>query len=760
MSAQLTFDLDLKIDKAKKILEELRKEGSNVSKNIANDFDKNLNNRKDIGLSFGKLVGANIVSGLLLSGIENTAEYIKNQIVDVTKVTIQFSDQLLVVKGALSASNEEMEILREEALRLNAISPFNAVEIAEGQAFLAQAGFTMQEILNSMPEMLSLASAGQLELGQASDIASSVLRQFNIDAEDTARVTNLLAKVSVDSKAQILDIGEAMKYLGPTAKSLGFTLEETGAIVGILGNNGIRGSLAGRALGTSLVRLASPTERMQGIMSKYNLSFFDSQGNMKSFIDILGTLEKGIGSLNEEAKAEAIYNLFGAEAYQEMSILLNNGSEAYSNFVKNVTGTNTANEMATTMESGIGGALRRLKSQFESLQISFLNTEIGGASLESHLANAFGKIDKLLSKVDFQRMADSIVNFVLPSLKEIDLVGLVAGISAVVGVLVGEDGKNLVDFLKKVGSEYLPKIIDTTDEFFTNYGDLILNLFGWIKSDAIPLIGSFATAFILVSTVVSVATGAMTLFGTIMAFIVSPIGIIVIAIGTLIWIIYSLIQNWGWLSDKTKEVVESISAGLSYGVKFWIGLLVGIGTAIWNFGGMIGDAILNVKDFIFNGVGDILDFLQNRFLGGWNLIWNTANSIIDRVTSSMVSNAKSRVGQLIDNFNTVIDSVNRVGNSIESVSGGKVNVADVPKLSKPQGFTNGGIVEGNSFWGDRINAKVNSGEMILNHKHQKGLFDLIDKIGNSTTTNNNYQNYYGVDNNSKFTNPNILQIAW
>lgn len=47
-------------------------------------------------------------------------------------------------------------------------------------------------------------------------------------------------------------------------------------------------------------------------------------------------------------------------------------------------------------------------------------------------------------------------------------------------------------------------------------------------------------------------------------------------------------------------------------------------------------------------------------------------------------------------------------------------------------FANGGIVGGNSFAGDSLIARVNSGEMILNGSQQKHLFDMIDK---GTTTN-------------------------
>ena len=50
-------------------------------------------------------------------------------------------------------------------------------------------------------------------------------------------------------------------------------------------------------------------------------------------------------------------------------------------------------------------------------------------------------------------------------------------------------------------------------------------------------------------------------------------------------------------------------------------------------------------------------------------------------------------------------------------------------IAATQKFANGGIVGGGSPYGDHLLARVNSGEMILNGKQQKRLFDLLDNGG-------------------------------
>lgn len=82
-----------------------------------------------------------------------------------------------------------------------------------------------------------------------------------------------------------------MKYLAPTAHSVGWSMEESTAAVMAMSDAGIQGSLAGQAFGSSLTRLAKPTKAMQKEMDKLGLTFFDSQGKMKPLPQLVGEIE-------------------------------------------------------------------------------------------------------------------------------------------------------------------------------------------------------------------------------------------------------------------------------------------------------------------------------------------------------------------------------------------------------------------------------------------------------------------------------------
>jgi hypothetical protein len=55
------------------------------------------------------------------------------------------------------------------------------------------------------------------------------------------------------------------------------------------------------------------------------------------------------------------------------------------------------------------------------------------------------------------------------------------------------------------------------------------------------------------------------------------------------------------------------------------------------------------------------------------------------------------------------------------------------QLASAGAFANGGIVGGSSFYGDKILARVNSGELILNNKQQKSLYGMMNTSSDSST---------------------------
>src|SRR5690606_20599175 len=137
---------------------------------------------------------------------------------------------LLAVTGATRSEMKKLEALARE---LGETTKFSATDAAEAMGFLGMAGYDVNQILESMPALLDLTAAGQLDLGRAADIATNIVSGFNMTAKDTGRVSDVLAKAAASANTSVEQLGAAMSYVAPVAAGAGISLEETAAAIGI-----------------------------------------------------------------------------------------------------------------------------------------------------------------------------------------------------------------------------------------------------------------------------------------------------------------------------------------------------------------------------------------------------------------------------------------------------------------------------------------------------------------------------------------------
>ena len=182
------------------------------------------------------------------------------------KMGNDFEAQMSRVKAISGATEEQFGSLNDLALKLGAETAFSASEAAMGMENLASAGFTVQEIIDSLPGVLDLAASSGTDLATATEIAASAVRGFGLEADQTGHVADVFAEAAARTNAQTEDMGEAMKYIAPVAAAMGQSLEETAAAVGIMSDAGIKGSQAGTSLRGAFSRLAKPTEAMSTVM--------------------------------------------------------------------------------------------------------------------------------------------------------------------------------------------------------------------------------------------------------------------------------------------------------------------------------------------------------------------------------------------------------------------------------------------------------------------------------------------------------------
>lgn len=289
---------------------------------------------------------------------------------DAFKTAADFESSMSRVGALSGATRAEMALLTEEAKRLGAETVFSASEAAEGMSFLAMAGYRTNDIIAAMPGLLDTAAAGQTELGETADIVSNILSGFGIEASKTGHVADVLTKAFTSSNTDLRKLGYTMKYVAPVAKSLSFSLEETAAAAGLLGNAGIQGEMAGTSLRMGLLRLANPPKEAAKALAKLNVEV-TKNGKMKDLATIIEDMSAGMAKLSEADRASFVAEVVGTEAASSFLTLIDAGPEKLRAFTRELERSNgAAKQIAARQLDNFNGSIDLLESALEGLKIN------------------------------------------------------------------------------------------------------------------------------------------------------------------------------------------------------------------------------------------------------------------------------------------------------------------------------------------------------------------------------------------------------
>lgn len=300
----------------------------------------------------------------------------------------ELEDQLLGTQAVTRASASEMQRLSDQAKELGATTPRTAVEIAGLQQELARAGFTIEETLQSTAGLIAFASAGQLELGEATGFAATILRAFDKDVSQLGNVTDILAVSASGAKTDIAQLASAFEFAAAPAASIGASLEETSAALAVIQERGVKGTKAGRGLNAVFRELSKETARGTAVLDKAKLSYDDINISVRGLLPVIETLADKVG----DDFVDAI-ELVGSEAAPAFLNMIR-GVEKFGELTdENMTrAAGRTQEMADVMESGLGGASRRLKSAAEGVQVAF------GEGIAPALEHAAGGMAQFLAE--------------------------------------------------------------------------------------------------------------------------------------------------------------------------------------------------------------------------------------------------------------------------------------------------------------------------------------------------------------------------
>ena len=201
------------------------------------------------------------------------------------KIVKDFDKQQAVLAGVLRKTRSEISDLTEDAKRLGSTTAFTASEVGQLQEAYARLGFSQKQILNSTEATLNGALALQAGLGDSAELVGSVLNQFSLDASESGRVVDILAKSTQISALNFSKLQTALPIVGKTAQKAGVSLEETASLLGVLASNGIDASSSATALRNIYLKLADNGLTFEEALSKIN----NSQNQLNTASKLFGT---------------------------------------------------------------------------------------------------------------------------------------------------------------------------------------------------------------------------------------------------------------------------------------------------------------------------------------------------------------------------------------------------------------------------------------------------------------------------------------
>lgn len=261
--------------------------------------------------------------------------------------------------------------LREYAQEMGAHTAFSATEAADALNYMALAGYDTQKSMQMLPNVLNLAAAGCMDLATASDMVTDASSALGLSTEETTQLVDKMAVASTKSNTSVSQLGEAYLTVGGTAKQLKGGTTELSTALGILADNGIKGSEGGTILRNAITSLTAPTNKAQKELDALGVSVFDSEGNMRSMNDIMLDLDSSMSNLTGEERAAAMSKIFNKRDLKGIEALLAGAGDRWnelSGYIDDAQG--SAQKMADTQLDNLQGDITLLKSAWEGLQIS------------------------------------------------------------------------------------------------------------------------------------------------------------------------------------------------------------------------------------------------------------------------------------------------------------------------------------------------------------------------------------------------------
>ncbi|EAD4767183.1 phage tail tape measure protein, partial [Listeria monocytogenes] len=265
-----------------------------------------------------------------------------------TKAYLDFDNEVTEVNSLLRESGESAKEFGDRYTQVFDYAQKASVKygVASEQTMLGmkemvKKGYDINQTMASMPAIFNAARASGDDFETVMSVTTSTLEQFGMISKDTNKqmeytnkVADVLTYVADKTAAGFSDMGTAMNYVGPISHSLGYSLTDTAAAVGLLSNRGIEGQKAGTGLRGMLTSLLKPSKSAAEAMAAVGLKIEDNNGNMKTLPTLLDDINDKTKKMTRTQKNSFLTMIFGREPLSAVNTLLEAGGDSLRKYSK------------------------------------------------------------------------------------------------------------------------------------------------------------------------------------------------------------------------------------------------------------------------------------------------------------------------------------------------------------------------------------------------------------------------------------------
>ena len=311
------------------------------------------------------------------------------------------------IAGATIAEQREMLQLAKD---VNEITPLTASDVASGQRYLAMAGNKFDAIKEMIGPASKLASIFTMPVGQkggVADLMTNIMSMYQIPMTEAARVTDDLYTAVTNANISLTDLAQSISYVGADMATAGVDLRQTAAAIGVLGDMGIQGSMAGTSLANMIryLQLSLVNQKKKGYNALADLGlspdeFFDAQGNLIDLYTIYQKFAKAAVDLPSRIETPTFFNIFGVRGNRGMLPVLRDIASGrdkmgkiLATYDQNMGAVNRLNEERLKTDAGV---IDQFESSIENLTVT------AGAALGrifTPVLNVGNKIVKVINAI-------------------------------------------------------------------------------------------------------------------------------------------------------------------------------------------------------------------------------------------------------------------------------------------------------------------------------------------------------------------------